>query len=261
MVRRHHPASASATRRSRSCRCWPGAALVGHRPTRNRGTIGGSIANADPAAEIPLVAVTLDAAIVAPMAKLEMPARDFFLGPMVTSLPAGALRRRPLPVWREPGRRRLPRDQRAAERFRLCVRRGAARARRRRQCSASRSASAGHRPADAARQRRAASSGTTLDDSGARGTRSAAPTSSVERPACLRRLSPPGRRRPCPRALADARRARPGRKHEVELDINGKTRGRGRAAHDPARLPARRSRCSPARMPAASTAFAAPARC
>ena len=37
---------------------------VGHPPTRNRGTIGGSIANADPSAEIPLVAVTLGAEIV-----------------------------------------------------------------------------------------------------------------------------------------------------------------------------------------------------
>src|ERR1700760_620947 len=36
---------------------------VGHPPTRNRGTIGGSIANADPSAEIPLVAVTLGAEI------------------------------------------------------------------------------------------------------------------------------------------------------------------------------------------------------
>ena len=37
--------------------------LVGHAPTRARGTVGGSIANADPAAEIPLVAVTLGAAL------------------------------------------------------------------------------------------------------------------------------------------------------------------------------------------------------
>ncbi|MBV9236056.1 MAG: FAD binding domain-containing protein, partial [Xanthobacteraceae bacterium] len=33
--------------------------FVGHAPTRNRGTLGGSVANADPAAEIPLVLVTL----------------------------------------------------------------------------------------------------------------------------------------------------------------------------------------------------------
>ncbi|MGH6678017.1 MAG: FAD binding domain-containing protein, partial [Bradyrhizobium sp.] len=34
--------------------------LVGHLPTRSRGTIGGSIANADPAAEIPMVLLALD---------------------------------------------------------------------------------------------------------------------------------------------------------------------------------------------------------
>src|SRR5215218_7594867 len=37
---------------------------VGHPPTRTRGTVGGSIANADPSAEIPLVAVTLGAEMV-----------------------------------------------------------------------------------------------------------------------------------------------------------------------------------------------------
>src|SRR5436190_16666469 len=37
---------------------------VGHPPTRARGTVGGSIANADPAAEQPLVAMTLAADIV-----------------------------------------------------------------------------------------------------------------------------------------------------------------------------------------------------
>ncbi|MFX9058056.1 FAD binding domain-containing protein, partial [Acinetobacter baumannii] len=36
---------------------------VGHPPTRNRGTVGGSVAHADPSAEIPLVAVTLQAEI------------------------------------------------------------------------------------------------------------------------------------------------------------------------------------------------------
>ena len=33
--------------------------FVGHAATRNRGTVGGSVANADPAAEIPLVLATL----------------------------------------------------------------------------------------------------------------------------------------------------------------------------------------------------------
>ena len=38
--------------------------LVGHLPTRSRGTIGGSIAHADPAAEIPMVLQALDGAVV-----------------------------------------------------------------------------------------------------------------------------------------------------------------------------------------------------
>ncbi|MDX1513974.1 MAG: xanthine dehydrogenase family protein subunit M [Gammaproteobacteria bacterium] len=37
--------------------------LVGHRPTRNRGTMGGSLCNLDPAAELPVVAAALDARI------------------------------------------------------------------------------------------------------------------------------------------------------------------------------------------------------
>jgi CO/xanthine dehydrogenase FAD-binding subunit len=75
---------------------------VGHPPTRNRGTIGGSIANADPSAEIPLVAVTLGAQIM--LATTEgprsMPSDDFFIEPMVTALGQGecvsAIR---FPVW------------------------------------------------------------------------------------------------------------------------------------------------------------------
>ena len=35
--------------------------FIGHAATRARGTVGGSLANADPAAELPLIAITLDA--------------------------------------------------------------------------------------------------------------------------------------------------------------------------------------------------------
>jgi CO/xanthine dehydrogenase FAD-binding subunit len=75
---------------------------VGHPPTRNRGTIGGSIANADPSAEIPLAAVTLGAEIMlaTPVGPKSMAADDFFIGPMVTSIGPGecisAIR---FPVW------------------------------------------------------------------------------------------------------------------------------------------------------------------
>ena len=75
---------------------------VGHPPTRNRGTVGGSIANGDPSAEIPLVAVTLGADIVlaARTGETSMPAEDFFIGPMVTSIEQGqCVRAIRFPVW------------------------------------------------------------------------------------------------------------------------------------------------------------------
>ena len=78
---------------------------VGHAATRARGTIGGSLANADPAAEIPLVAITLDAALACRDAAgvSEIPAGEFFIAPMVTGLPMGAcLIAVRFPVWGEP---------------------------------------------------------------------------------------------------------------------------------------------------------------
>jgi len=75
---------------------------VGHLPTRNRGTIGGSIANADPSAEIPLVAVTLGAEIIlaTPDGPSSMPADDFFIGPMLTAIaPGECVSAVKFPVW------------------------------------------------------------------------------------------------------------------------------------------------------------------
>jgi CO/xanthine dehydrogenase FAD-binding subunit len=63
--------------------------FVGHAPTRARGTIGGSLANADPAAEIALVAVTLGATLQyrdGPNTA-EIAASDFAIAPMTTVLP------------------------------------------------------------------------------------------------------------------------------------------------------------------------------
>ena len=76
--------------------------FIGHNATRARGTIGGSLANADPAAELSLIAVTLDATLSyrASGKTAQIPARDFFVGPMTTSLPAGAcLTGVCFPVW------------------------------------------------------------------------------------------------------------------------------------------------------------------
>ncbi len=75
---------------------------VGHPPTRNRGTVGGSIANADPSAEIPLVAVTLGAEIEIANSsdRTKMPADDFFIGPMLTSvMPGDCVCAVHFPVW------------------------------------------------------------------------------------------------------------------------------------------------------------------
>jgi carbon-monoxide dehydrogenase medium subunit len=79
--------------------------FVGHTATRARGTVGGSLANGDGAAEIVLVAATLGATLVwrDTGANTSMTASHFFLGPMVTALPLTAcLAEARFPVWPEP---------------------------------------------------------------------------------------------------------------------------------------------------------------
>jgi CO/xanthine dehydrogenase FAD-binding subunit len=63
---------------------------VGHLPTRTRGTIGGSIAHADPAAEIPMVLQVLAGEVVVrgPQGERRIAATDLFLAPLTTSLGA-----------------------------------------------------------------------------------------------------------------------------------------------------------------------------
>jgi carbon-monoxide dehydrogenase medium subunit len=75
---------------------------IGHRQTRNRGTIGGSLAHADPAAELLAVAVALDAEIEAASTRgrRTIPASEFVHGFMTTALePDEMLTRVTLPVW------------------------------------------------------------------------------------------------------------------------------------------------------------------
>jgi carbon-monoxide dehydrogenase medium subunit len=66
---------------------------VGHVAIRNRGTLGGSIAYADPAAELPACCVALDARIhvVGPAGERAIAAEDFFLGLFQTALQPGEL--------------------------------------------------------------------------------------------------------------------------------------------------------------------------
>ena len=76
--------------------------LVAHAPVRNSGTIGGSLAHADPAAELPAVALASDADLVAagPAGSRRIPAADFLRGPFSTDLaPDEILTEVRLPVW------------------------------------------------------------------------------------------------------------------------------------------------------------------
>ena len=117
-------ASSGATARSRSARRPPrptiersaevaGAVpllaratpLIGHFQIRNRGTIGGSLAHADPAAEYPAVALALDAELetLSPRGRRVVPAADFFTGLWTTALDDDEmLTGVAFPVW--PGR-------------------------------------------------------------------------------------------------------------------------------------------------------------
>jgi carbon-monoxide dehydrogenase medium subunit len=76
VVRRRLPLLAEAT------------ALVGHLPIRTRGTIGGSIAHADPSAEYPAILTALDGAVVArgPRGERTLRASELFQSYLTTSL-------------------------------------------------------------------------------------------------------------------------------------------------------------------------------
>jgi carbon-monoxide dehydrogenase medium subunit len=81
LVRGRLPLLAEATR-------W-----VGHLPTRTRGTVGGSLAHSDPAAEYPAVAAALDAELVIRGSAGERVVRaaEFFVGLMTTALQPGEM--------------------------------------------------------------------------------------------------------------------------------------------------------------------------
>ncbi len=64
------------------------SAYVGHEQTRNRGTLCGSLAHADPAAELPAVLLALDGSVTVgnSTGKREIAARDFFHSYLTTAL-------------------------------------------------------------------------------------------------------------------------------------------------------------------------------
>jgi carbon-monoxide dehydrogenase medium subunit len=81
-------------------------ALVGHPQIRNRGTLGGSLAHADPAAELPALALALDARLVLRRAgeRRTVAARDFFVTQLTTAArPDELLVEVELPAWPNTG--------------------------------------------------------------------------------------------------------------------------------------------------------------
>ena len=75
---------------------------VAHYQIRNRGTVGGSIAHADPAAEMPGIAVTCDAevTVAGTSGPRVIPARNFFVGALTTALePDEIITEIKLPAW------------------------------------------------------------------------------------------------------------------------------------------------------------------
>ena len=77
---------------------------VGHTPTRNRGTVGGSLAHADPSAELTLAAAVLEAQMTlkSTLGTWQVGASDFFVGPMITCLePDECLINVHFPIWND----------------------------------------------------------------------------------------------------------------------------------------------------------------
>lgn len=93
----------SATVKERNPLLAAAMPLIAHFQIRNRGTIGGSLAHADPAAELPAVSVVLGAEFVLRSARRErvVRAEDFFVDTMTTAIePNELLTEIRIPGWR-----------------------------------------------------------------------------------------------------------------------------------------------------------------
>lgn len=87
---RHAALAVSPAVRERAPLLAAAAHHVGHAAIRNQGTLGGSVAHADPAAELPAALVALDAQLhtVGPRGPRVIPASEFFRGLLTTALEA-----------------------------------------------------------------------------------------------------------------------------------------------------------------------------
>ena len=88
---RHRTIETSAVVREKLPVLAAAAAEVGHLAIRNRGTFGGSLAHADPAAEFPMVALALDATITTKTARggRTIKAKDFFVSYLQSAVEDG----------------------------------------------------------------------------------------------------------------------------------------------------------------------------
>ena len=86
---RHHQVATSAVVKKAIPALAQLASVIGDPQVRNRGTIGGSIANNDPAADYPAAALGLGATIVT--TQREIAADDFFQGMFATALKDGEI--------------------------------------------------------------------------------------------------------------------------------------------------------------------------
>src|SRR4051812_33814261 len=85
---RHRAAERSADVKAASPMVAAALRFVGHAAIRNRGTVGGSVAHADPAAELPAVLLALGGEVVAQSERgsRTIPAADMFQGFLTTAL-------------------------------------------------------------------------------------------------------------------------------------------------------------------------------
>src|SRR6059036_3858138 len=87
---RHHQLEESGVVAQRCPVLAEAARLIGNVRVRALGTVGGSLAHADPAAELPAVMTALDArlAVASASGRRTLAAREFFTGPLTTMLTA-----------------------------------------------------------------------------------------------------------------------------------------------------------------------------
>jgi len=99
----HHRVATSSRVRKHCAVLAEAAGQIGDPQVRNVGTVGGNIAHADPASDLPAVLVALDATVhlVGPDGERSVAARDFFVSLLTTDLRQGeVLTRVELPVLR-----------------------------------------------------------------------------------------------------------------------------------------------------------------